>query len=173
MSLRLAGAERPSLPSSASQACAVDHSQGQQQQQQQQQNQQEEEQHMLHTGAEARFEVLSLVGTLSPKGLHLHASLGDERGAVCGGHLVRATVHTTAEIVVGVARSLAFSREMDSATGFKELVVSRSPAIDRYWERYWCAFFVSMVIVVIFVVSLGSLINSKTAMTHTWHETHT
>lgn len=81
---------------------------------------------MLRTGADARFEVLSLVGTLCAEGLHLHASLGDERGAVCGGHLVRATVHTTAEIVVGVALSLAFSRKMDPGTGFKELVVSGS-----------------------------------------------
>lgn len=83
----------------------------------------EERQPMLHTGPDARFEVLSLVGTLSPQGLHLHASLGDEEGAVCGGHLVRATVHTTAEIVLGEAPAFAFSRAMDPATGFKELVV--------------------------------------------------
>lgn len=80
---------------------------------------------MLHTGPDARFEICSLVGTLSPDGLHLHASLGDEAGGVCGGHLVRATVHTTAEIVVGFALSLTFSREMDPVTGFKELVVPR------------------------------------------------
>lgn len=93
------------------------------QQQAEEEQRQQHQQPMLHTGPDARFEVLSLVGTLSPQGLHLHASLGDEEGAVCGGHLVCATVHTTAEIVVGEAPALAFSRAMDPATGFKELVV--------------------------------------------------
>lgn len=104
---------------------------------------------MLHTGADARFEVLSLVGTLSPEGLHLHASLGDERGAVCGGHLVRATVHTTAEIVVGVARSLTFSREMDPGTGFKELVVSWSEIGSSILRMYWCLLAAFMVLAMV------------------------
>lgn len=90
---------------------------------------------MLHTGPDARFELLSLVGTLSPDGVHLHASLGDEEGAVCGGHLVRATIHTTAEIVIGVAMSLTFSREMDPGTGFKELVVSAKGAVTHEEEN--------------------------------------
>ena len=165
VSLRLAGAERPSLPSSASQACAVGRPQGysdpqqDQGQEQEQRKQEGEEKHMLHTGADARFEVLSLVGTLSPGGLHLHASLGDERGAMCGGHLVRATVHTTAEIVVGVAHSLAFSREMDPGTGFKELVVSGSAESGSSFVRvYWCLFVAVMALVMVGgAVSLAAL----------------
>lgn len=102
---------------------------------------------MLHAGPDARFELLSLVGTLSPDGAHLHASLGDEEGAVCGGHLVRATVHTTAEIIIGVATSLTFSREMDPGTGFKELVVSARGAMTAgkeegnafLWKSLRCA----------------------------------
>ncbi|CAM9155941.1 unnamed protein product, partial [Laminaria digitata] len=83
-----------------------------------------QQQPMLCTCPGDRFEVLSLVGTVSPDGLHLHASLGDEEGAVSGGHLVQAIVHTTAEVVVGEASALAFSRVMDPDTGFKELVVA-------------------------------------------------
>lgn len=86
---------------------------------------------MLRTGVDARFEVVSLVGTLSPDGLHLHASLGDETGAVCGGHLVRAIVHTTAELVIGESPALAFSRVMDPRTGYKELVVSERDVGQR------------------------------------------
>ena len=91
----------------------------------------EQQQPMLCTGPGDRFEVLSLVGTVSPDGLHLHASLGDEEGAVSGGHLVRAIVHTTAEVVVGEASALAFSRVMDPDTGFKELVVAGRDARER------------------------------------------
>lgn len=86
---------------------------------------------MLFPGVDVRFEILSLVGTLSPDGLHLHASLGDAKGAVCGGHLVRATVHTTAEVVIGEASALSFSQEMDNSTGFKELVVGGRGGDDR------------------------------------------
>lgn len=83
----------------------------------------EDEKDMIYTGPRSTFEILSFVGTLSPDGLHLHASLGDHNGAVLGGHLVRAIVHTTAEVVIGEAPALVFSRTMDRETGFKELVV--------------------------------------------------
>ncbi|CAN0110238.1 unnamed protein product [Hapterophycus canaliculatus] len=144
VSVRLAGAERPSSsalprpPHQANHPAAAATAYPQptkiQQQRSQDRNQlpRQGEQPMLHTGPDARFEICSLTGTLSPEGLHLHISLGDEAGAVWGGHLVRATVHTTAEIVIGVALSLTFSREMDPATGFKELVVSR-PSVRMYW----------------------------------------
>lgn len=138
--LRLAGAERPSTaspsapaPSQAntepgsSSSCftAGDEERGVVCGQEEAfQGEQQQQQPMLCTCPGDRFEVLSLVGTVSPDGLHLHASLGDEEGAVSGGHLVRAIVHTTAEVVVGEASALAFSRVMDPDTGFKELVVA-------------------------------------------------
>ncbi|CAN0003710.1 unnamed protein product [Scytosiphon promiscuus] len=108
---------------------------------------------MFHTGPEARFEICSLVGTLSPGGLHLHASLADEGGAVCGGHLVRATVHTTAEIVIGVAAQLTFSREMDSSTGFKELVVTGPD--DRLFKIFMICGFLMMAVFMLVVLHLA------------------
>jgi len=72
------------------------------------------------------FEILSLVGTLSPEGFHLHISLGDKNGNVIGGHLVSdAIVFTTAEIVVGEAVAHEFKRPFDSKTGFGELAISK------------------------------------------------
>src|SRR5688572_12794827 len=45
------------------------------------------------------FEIISLVGTLSPDGAHLHASVSDPTGAMRGGHVqVGCLVRTTAEI---------------------------------------------------------------------------
>lgn len=45
-------------------------------------------------------EIVSLVGTLGPDGGHLHVSLSDGTGAVVGGHLLAATVFTTAEVAL-------------------------------------------------------------------------
>jgi len=73
---------------------------------------------------EGPFEIVSLVGTLSPDGPHLHVALADARGANVGGHvLAGCVVHTTAELVVGVLEDLAFARALDPRTGWKELLV--------------------------------------------------
>ena len=72
-----------------------------------------------------RMEILSLVGTLSTHGKHLHISLGDAQGDVAGGHLVGdAIVFTTAEIVLQEMDGVSYTRLFDSATGFKELAPS-------------------------------------------------
>mmetsp|Transcript_59861 Transcript_59861/g.135425 ORF Transcript_59861/g.135425 Transcript_59861/m.135425 type:complete len:177 (-) Transcript_59861:116-646(-) len=75
------------------------------------------------------FEIVSLVGTLSADGAHLHVSLSDDNGAVIGGHLVSATVFTTAEVVIHFIRGVEFRRTHDPATGYGELVITkrRSP----------------------------------------------
>lgn len=71
-----------------------------------------------------KFEIVSLVGTLSPDGLHLHISLSDSTGATIGGHLLEGNeVYTTAEIVIGEAEQLQFHRETDPETTFKELTI--------------------------------------------------
>ena len=71
---------------------------------------------------EGYFEILSLSGTLSTNGAHLHLCIADPNGEVLGGHLMEGClVYTTAEIVIGVTNALVFSRLMDETTGFKEL----------------------------------------------------
>ena len=72
-----------------------------------------------------RFEIVSVVGTISTAGAHVHLGLADASGVGVGGHLISATVFTTAEIVLGEVPGLAFERRFDDATGFKELSVER------------------------------------------------
>ncbi|KAG5276592.1 hypothetical protein AALO_G00107450 [Alosa alosa] len=70
-----------------------------------------------------RFEIVSLVGTLN-KEAHLHICLADKDGKTVGGHVLGdLEVFTTAEVVIGEATDLQFSREMDAHTGFPELVI--------------------------------------------------
>ncbi|MBQ9663414.1 MAG: DNA-binding protein [Oscillospiraceae bacterium] len=55
---------------------------------------------------EGAFEIVSLTGTISTKDgefyLHLHMSAGDDKGCVFGGHLNRANVSATCEMVIRV-----------------------------------------------------------------------
>ncbi|KAJ1495153.1 hypothetical protein T484DRAFT_1571313, partial [Baffinella frigidus] len=65
-----------------------------------------------------RHEIVSLVGTFSNDGCHLHTSLADCAGKVVGGHLMGdMRVFTTAEIVVGECQDIVFARELDECTG--------------------------------------------------------
>lgn len=71
------------------------------------------------------FEIVSITGTLSPDGCHIHLSLADTSGAVIGGHLQGGClVNTTAELVVLAFDELRFSRTFDPGTGYEELKVS-------------------------------------------------
>jgi predicted DNA-binding protein with PD1-like motif len=75
---------------------------------------------------EQDFEIVSMEGTLSPDGCHIHVAISDHAGRVLGGHLVSGCiVRTTAEIVLADEPSLEFARERDERTGFAELVVRR------------------------------------------------
>ncbi|QPN69910.1 PPC domain-containing DNA-binding protein [Synechococcus sp. CBW1108] len=68
------------------------------------------------------LEILSLAGTLSPDGVHLHVAVADSRGTVIGGHLCAGSlVRTTAELVVGLLPEWRFCRQLDPATGYAEL----------------------------------------------------
>ncbi|WP_048437935.1 PPC domain-containing DNA-binding protein [Caenimonas sp. SL110] len=72
------------------------------------------------------LELLMLSGTLSANGGHLHGSVADDNGVVKGGHVLPGcVVRTTAEVVIGLLPGWEFRRELDAATGFNELVVSR------------------------------------------------
>ena len=72
------------------------------------------------------LEILSVSGTLSSSGAHLHMSVSDAAGRVFGGHVgYGSTVRTTAEILLVLLQEWSLTREHDTATGFKELVVRR------------------------------------------------
>jgi predicted DNA-binding protein with PD1-like motif len=74
------------------------------------------------------LEILSLAGTLSPDGAHLHIAVADNAGTVTGGHLCPGSlVRTTAELVVGLLPEWHFSRELDPATGYAELQIRPDP----------------------------------------------
>ena len=73
------------------------------------------------------FEIVSLVGTFSKLGCHLHISLSDSEGKMIGGHLLEGNqVFTTAEVVILSLKNYAFSREFDHNTGFEELVINNA-----------------------------------------------
>ncbi len=70
------------------------------------------------------MEILSLNGTLSLGGIHLHINCSDSAGVSFGGHLVEGNiVNTTCELVVGILEDYKFDRVMDSNTGYRELIV--------------------------------------------------
>lgn len=71
-----------------------------------------------------KFEIVSLVGTVSINGSHLHISISDKTGKTIGAHLQKGSeVYTTAEIIIGEAENLEFKREDDSISGYKELSI--------------------------------------------------
>jgi predicted DNA-binding protein with PD1-like motif len=71
-----------------------------------------------------KFEIVSLVGTLSTHGIHLHISISDKDGKTIGGHLEKGClIYTTAEIVIGVSEDFIFVRTVDETTGYKELEI--------------------------------------------------
>jgi predicted DNA-binding protein with PD1-like motif len=70
------------------------------------------------------LEIVSLTGTLSESGSHLHISCSDKIGSTIGGHLKEGNeIYTTAEIVIGVLADVNFTREKDDTYGYNELVV--------------------------------------------------
>ena len=74
------------------------------------------------------LEILSLSGTLSPDGAHLHIAVANSSGAVIGGHLCPGSlVRTTAELVIGLLPEWQFRRERDPATGYAELAIKAQP----------------------------------------------
>ena len=80
------------------------------------------------TAIHGELEILSLSGTLSPDGVHLHIVIADSSGAVIGGHLcVGSLVRTTAELVIGLLPEWQFSRKLDLATGYAELQIKAQP----------------------------------------------
>jgi uncharacterized protein len=70
------------------------------------------------------LEILTLAGSLSSDGAHLHMSVSDPRGRVFGGHVGHGcSVRTTAEVLLALLPEHRFSRERDLSSGFMELVI--------------------------------------------------
>lgn len=73
------------------------------------------------------LEILTLAGSLSRDGAHLHITLADAEGRVTGGHVAPGCiVRTTAEILVASLPDHDFSREPDQDSGWDELVIRAS-----------------------------------------------
>ncbi len=73
---------------------------------------------------DGNFEIVSIMGTLSPKGVHIHISVSDDNGNTIGGHLKNGCiVNTTAEVCLLVFDNIKFDREFDETTGYDELVI--------------------------------------------------
>jgi len=69
-------------------------------------------------------EILTLSGSLSPAGSHLHMSVAGADGRVLGGHVAHGCiVRTTAEVLVILLPDWSMTRVPDPATGYPELVV--------------------------------------------------
>jgi predicted DNA-binding protein with PD1-like motif len=70
------------------------------------------------------LEILTLAGSISTDGAHLHMSLADANGRVVGGHVAyECLVRTTAEVLLVLLPEWSFTREIDTSTGFRELAI--------------------------------------------------
>jgi hypothetical protein len=70
------------------------------------------------------FEIVSVTGTVSVHGSHLHISISDEDGKTIGGHLAPGCrIYTTAEMVIGVLEDIVYKRQFAEDSGYEELVV--------------------------------------------------
>lgn len=78
-----------------------------------------------YTDYEGHFEIVSMTGTVSIHGSHLHIAICDGDGVTVGGHLVSGCkVYTTAEIVLLELGDVIYKREMfENDSGYEELVV--------------------------------------------------
>ena len=71
------------------------------------------------------FEIVSLTGTVSISGSHLHISISDSEGKTIGGHLLEGCkIYTTAEIVIGSTTAYEFKRKKDGTTEWEELQIN-------------------------------------------------
>jgi predicted DNA-binding protein with PD1-like motif len=73
---------------------------------------------------EGHFEIVSLTGTVSINGSHLHLAVSDSTGATIGGHLLEGNIiYTTAELVISFTDKYEFTRAKDGTTQWEELQI--------------------------------------------------
>ena len=71
-------------------------------------------------------EIVSMTGTISEDGVHIHVSFADIEGNVVGGHLSDGCyVGSTAEVAIIEVDNYKLTREFDEETGYKELVIEK------------------------------------------------
>jgi uncharacterized protein len=70
------------------------------------------------------FEIVSITGTVSIHGSHLHISISDGDGKTIGGHFESGCkIYTTAEIVIAAFNDVIYKREFAEDSGYDELTV--------------------------------------------------
>ena len=80
----------------------------------------------FHSEYEGHFEIVSMTGTVSIHGSHMHISISDGEGKTIGGHLVPGCkIYTTAEMVLGIFDDVVYRRELAEDSGYEELVVHK------------------------------------------------
>ena len=80
----------------------------------------------VDTALDGPFEILSLSGSLSQDGAHLHMAVADASGQVIGGHVPYGnTVRTTVEVLLADLGEWQLGRELDERTGYKEMAIRK------------------------------------------------
>lgn len=80
----------------------------------------------------ANFEIVSVTGTVSKNGCHIHISLSDKDGNIVGGHLSDGClINTTCEVCIESLDNYYFDRVLDGETGCKELVIMNKKDIKK------------------------------------------
>jgi predicted DNA-binding protein with PD1-like motif len=78
------------------------------------------------------FEIVSITGTVSIHGSHMHISISDSDGKTIGGHFESGCkIYTTAEIVMAVFNDIVYKREFADDSGYEELAVYPTKASRR------------------------------------------
>jgi uncharacterized protein len=81
---------------------------------------------------EGPFEIVSITGTVSVHGSHLHISISDGDGRTIGGHFESGCkIYTTAEIVIAVFTDIVYKRELAEDSGYEELTVYGAATPDE------------------------------------------
>ena len=111
---------------------------------------------------DGHFEIVSMTGTVSVHGSHLHISISDGDGKTIGGHLVPGCkIYTTAEMVLGIFDDVVYKREYAEDSGYEELVVTALKFHPRDLRRsFW-----NLLCVRARLVAVSSLLASKPTQT--------
>lgn len=74
---------------------------------------------------DGHFEIVSMTGTVSIHGSHIHVAVSDGDGVTTGGHLVSGCkIYTTAEIVLAAFDDQVYRRELfENDSGYEELAI--------------------------------------------------